>query len=355
MSEFHIECVKLGPVEKHANADSLAITNVHGGYPCIVKLGDFKEGDLAVYVPVDSLVPVKRSEFAFLDGGKGREFERVKARRLRGVFSMGLLIHAPAGSKPGDDMREFYGIQKWEPEAEREPTQPACKKRKRSLFARVIHWAKSRLGLLPPEPPKVPVYDIEGIRKHMALLADGEQVVITEKIHGCNSRFVHDGKRLHIGSRTLFRSKGPSVWHTVAERYQLEGILAQYPGAVLFGETYGSVQDLKYGVPVSEGVRFVVFDVLWEDRKNGGRKYFDYDQLVRFCGQHNLPMVPELYRGPWSRDLVKLAEGQSTMPGAKHVREGFVVKPVAERFDHHFGRVIMKLPGEGYLTRKETA
>ena len=45
-------------------------------------------------------------------------------------------------------------------------------------------------------------------------------------------------------------------------------------------------------------------------------------------------------------------EGMSVMPKAKHVREGIVIKPTVERYDNHFGRVILKLPGEGYLTRK---
>lgn len=38
---------------------------------------------------------------------------------------------------------------------------------------------------------------------------------------------------------------------------------------------------------------------------------------------------------------------------ADHVREGMVVKPVHERFDDRIGRVVLKLHGEGYLTRKE--
>lgn len=354
MSEFHVECVKLGQVEKHQNADQLAITNVHGGYPCIVKLGDFAEGDLAVYVPVDALVPVARPEFSFLDSGKGRTHERIKARKLRGVFSMGLLIKAPDDAKPGDDLRAYYGIEKWEPEAEREPVVTRkVEKRRGSWFDYAWLRIKRALGIAPPEPPKVPVYDIEGLRKHLGLFRDGEEVVLTEKIHGCNARYVHDGKRFHVGSRTQFRGKGPSVWHDVAVKYDLEAIMRQYPGVVLLGEVYGSVQDLKYGVPASEGVRFVVFDVLWNN-KPGERRYLGYDALLRFCASHVLPVVPELYRGPWSKDLVRFAEGKTTMPGASHVREGFVVKPIEERHDNHFGRVILKMPGEGYLTRKDT-
>ena len=63
--------------------------------------------------------------------------------------------------------------------------------------------------------------------------------------------------------------------------------------------------------------------------------------------------VPVLYRGPWHgiSDWA-LAEGQSTI--ADHIREGFVVKPVDDILfcEEVGGRLILKLHGEGYLTRK---
>lgn len=353
MSEFHVEVVRLGSVVDLPKSDTLAITHVHGGYPCIVKRGQFAEGDLAVYIPVDALCPVARPEFTFLDSGKGRTYERIRARKLRGTFSMGLLIAAPDGSKPGDDVRAHYGIEKWEPPSERDDACPMAATRRESWLKRAWLSVCHAIGLTPPKPPSVPIYDIEGLRKHIGILNLGEEVVLTEKIHGCNSRFIWTGKRFYVGSRTMFRKSGPSVWHTVADRYRLEAIMRQYPGAVLFGEVYGSVQDLKYGVPADEGVRFVVFDLLWENHGAHTRRYFDYDNLLRFCAEHELPVVPELYRGPWSPDLIRYAEGPTTMPGANHVREGFVVKPVIERTDPHFGRVQLKLPGEGYLTRKQ--
>lgn len=65
MTDFHVEVVRLGAIEKHPNADALDITQVYGGFPCIIKRDSFKEGDLAVYIPVDCVLP-DRPEFAFL-------------------------------------------------------------------------------------------------------------------------------------------------------------------------------------------------------------------------------------------------------------------------------------------------
>jgi hypothetical protein len=62
MSELHAPVVRIGKVGKHPNADTLSITQA-GGFPVIFRTGDFKEGDLAVYVPIDSLLPstIRRS------------------------------------------------------------------------------------------------------------------------------------------------------------------------------------------------------------------------------------------------------------------------------------------------------
>jgi hypothetical protein len=356
MSEFHVVCVRIGPVEKHPNADSLSITNIFGGYPVIFRTGDYHEGDLACYIPVDSEVPVDRQEFKFLDAGKGRAKERIRAKRLRGVFSMGLLVPSPTFAKEGEDLQEWFGVTKWEPESEREPMADNRKARRawhRTWFGNLVYKIRQFLGLAAPTPPKVPVYDIEGLRKYKDLLQEGEEVVIREKIHGANCRYIHTGKHFFIGSRTVMTRNGPNVWKTVADRYQLEAKLKQHPGVVLFGEVYGSVQDLKYGVPTDEEVRFIAFDALWPN-KDGTRRWLSNDDLERFCASLSIPLAPVLYRGPWSKELMKLAEGKTTMPGADHVREGFVVRPVAERTAPNLGRVQLKLAGQSYLLRKET-
>lgn len=81
MSEFHINVVEIGTIEKHPNADTLSITSVDG-YPCIIRTGEFTEGDRAVYIPVDSILPKDEPRWEFLAGHL-----RVKAKKLRGIFT----------------------------------------------------------------------------------------------------------------------------------------------------------------------------------------------------------------------------------------------------------------------------
>ena len=318
MSEFKIEVSQVRNVQKHPNADTLSIADVNG-YPVIFRTGDYEEGQFAVYVPVDSVVP-DLPEWAFLSGHR-----RIKARKLRGVFSMGLL------SKPlpewilGQDVRTEMGIEKWEPEID--------------LNMPIENEV---------DPGFLPVFtDIEGLRRHQTVLVPGEEAVLTEKIHGANARFVCRDGRLWVGShKNIKRRDETNMWWRLAIALGLEEKLARIPGTAIYGEAYGQVQDLKYGTP--SGVKLILFDAL----DTGTRKYHDYDDFRHVAELLELPVVPELYRGPWSPDLISYAEGKTTMPGADHVREGFVVRPIKERWDHKCGRVILKMLGEGYLLRK---
>jgi hypothetical protein len=124
MSELHVPVVRIGKVGKHPNADTLSITQA-GGFPVIFRTGDFKEGDLAIYVPIDSLLPLDNPLFRFLAKAEPTpgSYHRLKALRLRGIFSRGLLAPASdprtAKGTPIVGRRIWptcYGIKKYEPE-----------------------------------------------------------------------------------------------------------------------------------------------------------------------------------------------------------------------------------------------
>ncbi len=320
MTEFRVEVVEIASVEKHPNADALEIVRVYD-YPVCCRLGEFKPGDRAVYLPIDSVVPLLDERWAFLAGHR-----RIKAKRLRGVFSMGLLTQCDDASWPvGLDVREHYRIQKYEP---------------------APHSSCSTRGPCEPDPGHMPMYtDLEGMRRHVGALVAGEEVVLTEKLHGANARFVWTDGRLWVGSRTTYKAESDEcIWWTAARRYELAEKLARMPGIAIYGEVYGPVQDLKYGSP-SE-VRLALFDAL----DISDRRYLDYDAFVEVAARLELPVVPVLYRGPWSDDLRAMANGKSTI--AEHMREGFVVRPARERRDDRLGRVILKLVGEDYLLRR---
>ena len=337
MSEHHIEIVRLGAVDAHPNADALDITLVHGGYPCIVKRGQFQAGDLAVYIPEDSLVPTDRAEFAFLASkAKADGRARIKAMRLRGVFSMGLLIAAPEGVEEGQDVAVGYGITRYEPPETSGGWGPG--------------GSMTAGRTVAPPSPEPPVYDLEPLRKYHRLFAEGEEVVLTEKLHGANGRcFVADDGSVHIGSHKRWVDpESPSEWGDALKR-AIPAWPPGWRGFCVYFEVIGKQGGFPYGREKGGSASIRVFDVL--DVRT--RRWFDHDALVGFCLDTGLPMVPVVYRGPWLNleTHAPLAEGPSTLDAA-HIREGFVARPVCERLDLRAGRVVLKFVGQGYLLGK---
>lgn len=340
MSEFKVEVVLIREVRKHENADTLSITDVHGGYPVVIRTGEFNQGDLAIYIPVDALLPVGDARWEFLSKSStpkvidGKSYYRLKAAKLRGVFSMGLLVKPVPLAYEGEDVARQLDVLKYEPP---EPME--------------MNGENER------DPGILPGYDIEGLRRWPGILIDGEEVAITEKVHGACSRFVwHDGRPWvashHAFKRPPEEGKPETIWWRVARQERLFSSLQTMPDVAFYGEVYGQVQDLRYGVTQQGGLRLAFFDA-WDVTM---KRWLDHDGFVATCRQLGLPMVPLLYEGPWRPDLVKLAEGQSQIVGAPHVREGFVVRPKREREvpgPAGPGRVILKYHGEGFLTRKE--
>lgn len=99
------EVLEIEPIE---GADNIEVARV-GGWRCVVKKGQFKPGDEALYFALDCVVPTSDERFSFLPGKsykKGREEQvctpwqgasevlghRIKTKKLRGVVSQGLLF-----------------------------------------------------------------------------------------------------------------------------------------------------------------------------------------------------------------------------------------------------------------------
>ena len=116
---------------------------------------------------------------------------------------------------------------------------------------------------------------------------------------------------------------------------------AAHQQVILYGEVYGRVQSLRYGI--ENGIDFRAFDLLVDG------KYLDWDEFKTLCGQHGVPTVPELYRGPFSLDTIRALSEGPTQVGGTHYREGVVVHPVTERHDERVDRVILKYVSNTFL------
>lgn len=84
---------KISPIE---GADRIVLASVDG-WNCIVKKGEFEEGDYGIFIEIDSMLPLDNPVFSFLAGRnerevKGRKYVRIKSMKMKGVLSQGLFL-----------------------------------------------------------------------------------------------------------------------------------------------------------------------------------------------------------------------------------------------------------------------
>jgi len=326
MSTHEVRIIEISEVRPHDNAERLEIVPV-GGWQAVVKKGQFSQGDHAVYIEPDYTVPTDREEFAFL-ARDGRDRHRLKAVRLRGVLSFGLLIPVPAECADlpiGADVMEALGIERYAPPLNVSGADDLPKDQWPSIYT--------------------PVFDVESLNKFPGVIADGEPVIVTEKIHGANARYLFLDGRFYMGSRTRWlRHDVEHAWKKAADATPtLRAFCEARPGVIVFGEIFGRVQSLKYGR--EQGVAFAAFACLARDR------WIDLAGLRCDMEDEGVPIVPLLYQGPFDRQqIADLVEGDSRVPGAPvgHMMEGAVIVPSQERRDDNIGRVALKLISNRY-------
>ncbi|MFI6281474.1 RNA ligase (ATP) [Streptomyces sp. NPDC050988] len=337
-------------VHEHPNADALELAQV-GLYRAVVAKGVYRTGETAVYIPEQSVLPEELIEELGLTGRlAGSRSDRVKAVRLRGELSQGIVCRPKAladvdlarAAADGTDFAERLGITKWVP-----PIPPTMD------------------GEVEPAPDLLPWVDIENIQRYPDIFAPGEDVVLTEKLHGsaCLLTYFAENGRVQVsskgfGAKYLALTEDPRnlYWRAIhghgvaaAAARLAERLGARRVG--VFGEVYGAgVQDLTYGADGRrEPLGYAVFDVSAEI--DGEVRWLDATELL--TGE--LPLVPRLYEGPYDIGRVlEFASGCETVSGRElHLREGVVIRPATERYSPVTGgRAVAKAVSPAYLTRK---
>ena len=314
-------------VTEHPNADRLDVVHI-GGYMSIYEKGKIKDGVKVAYIPEDSVVPDILIEHMGLTGKlAGKDKNRVKAIKLRGVLSQGLILPYTQTAHVGADVGGFLGVTKWEPQI------PA------SMSGDVERAACGQFK-----------FEIENIKKYPDVLVGGEAVHVTEKIHGtCCIIGMWDDKP--IATSKGLAAKGLSLKfnednikrnHYVKRcgRHldELVELYERFGNFLILGEIYGAgIQDLKYDLT---DAAFVVFGTYHNN---------EWDTLLSELA--GFGFAPTLYVGPYERDIQDtMSSGKSML--ANHMREGIVISATPARYEIGLGRVILKSVSEQYLTRK---
>ena len=337
MSTHEIAIVQLDKIEPHPNPDVTRMELTHiWGWQCCVGKGQFKEGDKAIYVPPDFLVPTDHPVFAFLLRKDGKVYDRIRVRRFKGTISQGLLVSVPdelADLPVGTNVIDELGIERYEPPL-----------------------PKSTGGDFVGAPSGLycPKFDVENWQRWATKFKDGEQVRVTEKLHGASARYTYaknkEGEWVQFcGSRTNWMAEDDKNiwWMAFRQCPSIAKWCEANPERILYGEVFGQVQSLKYGAGQND-VFVASFGILNQNT------WLDFDDARGSADAHGVPCVPLLYSGPFDIEKIKeLAEGDSSWPGANHMSEGCVVLPQSERTDPELGRVQLKLVSNRYLEKNK--
>lgn len=356
-TDFAVKVVKIKEVVDHPGADRLSLALIDG-WQCIIQRGQYHSGDLAVYIPIDSiLTPDLEAKLFGPDAKIKLSKSRVKTIKIRGSISQGMLAPCNDLGVPaieGYDCTKQLGITKFEPPVNLSVKggNPVSKKKKNPHF-------KEYGGL-------------DNFKYYPDLFTEGDEVVITEKVHGTNFRagyvpthvdsfwkkvtnwfgllpkyeFVYGSNKVQLQNKKYkgyYDKKGAgNVYEEAVDNNMLRESLR--PGQVVYGEIYGSGVQKNYEYGCKEGQRkLVIFDLMVDG------EYIDTDQLQDWCDVLGYDMVPVLYRGPFSAAKAKeLTLGNSVMVPTQKVREGVVIKPVHET-KCHMGRKVLKLISDAYL------
>lgn len=353
MSEFMVKVYKVA-IDPHPNADAIEVARI-GEFRSIVRKGQFKDGDLAAYIPEAAILPDGLiAELGLTGKLAGPQHNRVKAIRLRGLVSQGLVYPACAHWSEGDDVTAELSIVKYVP-----PIPIALAGQCTAVAAK---WC--------------PRFDIENWKRYPHTFAVGDPVVMTEKIHGTFCAMaILPGPFDEIGD-TLVGSKGllsqglcfklneanAGNLYVRTMRANLEALRLLWSttcpeGQALYvlGEIYGKgVQDLTYGATATG---FRVFDVALAENGAGNIRFLSRELVERLCAKVGLDPAPVVYRGLFSREaLMTATTGRETVTGrAVHIREGVVIRPEVEARNNEIGRVQLKSVSDDYLMRSGDA
>lgn len=322
----------------HPNADALELGKV-GSYQVVVQKGLYESGDEVVFAPEKSVLTGQiKSEFENYLAGSDKD--RVKAVRLRGEISSGIIIpkHLVPGFEIfnlGEDISDKLGITKYEPPI---PTQLAGKVKSFDM-------------------PFIGNHDCEHANVYINDLIKGERVVITEKVHGSQFILAHEIEtdKTIVSSKGMLKS-GLSIEESDDNTYWIATKNDDIVGRITRNFDSGVIQVFGEVIPVQKGYNYGqtkptvrIFDV----RVNGDS--IPYDKVPN---EFSEIWVPVIYDGTLNleekevliyedrekgirkvridnvlpKDVVNLCKGKELVSGnSVHIREGMVIRPYVDR------------------------
>lgn len=318
---------KIEKIQPIPNKDRIGLAHVLG-WEVIINLSDFNEGDMAVYVEIDSILP-KKPEFKFLE----KRGYRIRTMKMAGCISQGIcfpLSLLPDGDyEIGQDVTELMGITKYDPYEEPEPNirTPQNVKHypkwlmKFAWFRKLVLPKKQAKGF----PDFISKTDETRIENAPFYLEDKNPWIQTEKLDGQSGTwFLVKRHPEHFWQKPYYEfgvcSRNLRIWNednssywTIARQYNLKNILEQLihdnDFIAIQGECLGQgIQGNKYHI---NGYDMRVFNLIYPYGRIGS---VEAKNIVEQFGLKFVPILNTEFIMPDSiEELRKIVHGKSEL------------------------------------------
>ena len=365
MSEFKVFADKI-ELFPHPNADRMQLGRV-GTYQVVVGKGLYTSGDVVVFAPKRSILPASvRNYFRNVETNqsylRGPNEDRVGSIRLRGEESEGAILpnewvknQLSGAPIPGEDLSEALGISEYIPGE--------------SGVAGVRTNFYKGGGLVQKVDEAVKMerfvrHDVEQFRIFQNEFIPGEEVLLTEKIHGSLISILKDKEgRIAVTSKgraeknlVLREYPVPDLWHGKNIFQKIKNFCkeffspkkksrngywqAAYDSGIIYflrSPKFNGVEVQVIGevIPFQKGFSYgqdnatvLVFRLV---ENTFDQPYGKYSSILPF--EVGVKWVPLLYKGPYDLNkILPLSEGKETVSGnSLHIREGGVLTPAVFR------------------------
>lgn len=332
---------KIQEINEIQSADKI-VQGVISGWECVIQKDKHKVGDLVVIAVTDAIIPFEMAErlgvVQYLKNRKRTNQYTVKTTKLKGVYSTAMILDVHAFLPEGTDMMRDLGIFKYE--------EPAI----------ILNIPGGKKIRYQKNPNFHVYYKFPNSKNVPEMFTEGEDVVITRKIHGCNARYgivkknkltFIDGVKKKLsrfflkwqyvdyeyiyGSHEVEKgsdSQGfysTDVWAEVAKKYQIKEKLWDYfkdggvDNIILYGEIYGPGIQKYYDYGTKE------HEIQFFDIKEGEEYISDYS-FKRTITQIGLPFIKSL-EAKYNKEYITSLYINTFVDEKKKVpEEGVVVK-----------------------------
>ena len=383
MADLKVEVVKVGEVKYHENADRLDVVKVWG-YDVVTGRDEYLPGNVAVYFPVDSILPQELEDYIFEGSKMKLSKHRVRAARIRGCVSQGLLVDIKKIKRymqrnvnlqqqkftipVGADLTLDLGVTKHDPEKNKPAAMRGEQKKKRDCNP---HFHK--------------YYQMQHLLKYDTAFQEEDDVFLTEKIHGTNFRCGWVPRQVsnwidklrikwYVKNRPFKKYLGLHPYEFVYGSHNVElkpdgkdnvyrqcvhvnemWTACKY-GEVWYGEIYGPGIQSGYGYGLNDGefeVRFFdIYNVF--QGENGG--YIDFLEVATRCAEERLKVVP-FWNTVYDKENINQFlndPGMISQVDDWTEAEGLVIRSYNEESFLGSGRKVLKLIANSYLLKKQS-